>query len=57
MQSVWLYSLFNALSMGMGLISVTLIPVENKADNAMDCQAKKKRETARFGCMLSIKLL
>ena len=45
-----LFSLFTILSTNTGLISVTLIAVENKADNAIDCQITKHK-TASFVCI------
>ena len=42
MQLIRLFSLFTVLSNGIGLISVTLIAVENKADYAIDYQKTKR---------------
>ena len=56
MQVIRLFSLFTVLSNDIDLISVTLIAVEDKPDNAIDCQITK-RKTASFVCILSIKLV
>ena len=45
MQVIRLFSSFAVLSTDIDLISVTLICVENKADNAIDCQKYKARNS------------
>ena len=56
MQVARLFSSFTVLSTGIGLIYVTLIVAENKADNAINYQ-RTRRDTASFCCIPSIELL